>query len=217
MAKERDQTKAEEIANTITHSVGLGLSIAALVLLAVYSAMRGGAIEVTSLVIFGSSLILVYLASVFYHSFRPGPIKNCFLTLDQSAVFILIAGTYTPIFLLGLRGAWGWSMFGVTWGIAVTGILLKITFTAFFDKIAVAIYLVLGWNIMIAFKPMMERFPDGLFLWILLGGLSYTVGLIFYALRDMKFHHTIWHLFVLGGSICHFFGMFFYLTEKTNL
>lgn len=201
----------EEIANSITHGIGAALSIAALVLLVVFAALRGDAWRVVSFSIFGSSLFILYLTSTLYHSFTNQRVKRIFRVLDHSMIFILIAGSYTPITLTVLRGPWGWTLFGLIWGLAIFGIVMKIAFFDRFNALSVVLYILMGWLAVIALKPLLSVAPLGLMIWMGIGGLSYTLGVIFYAWERLPFNHAIWHLFVLGGSISHFFGMLFHL------
>lgn len=210
-AGKRDQTIGEEIANSITHGIGVGLSVAALVVLVVIAARQGNPWKVVSFSLYGTSLILLYLASTLYHAFQGERTKRFFKLMDHSSIYLLIAGTYTPIMLTVLRGPWGWSLFGVIWGLALLGIGFKLLFIGRFKAVSTIIYLLMGWMITIAVRPMLAAAPSGLLVWLLAGGLSYSLGVIFYAWRAFPYHHSVWHLFVLGGSICHFFGILFYL------
>ncbi|MFW5799871.1 MAG: PAQR family membrane homeostasis protein TrhA [Spirochaetota bacterium] len=207
------QSEGEEIANSLTHGIGVGLSIAALVLLVIFSAIYGDAWNVVSLSIYGATLIILYLTSTIYHSLRNIKAKKFFKLMDHISIFILIAGTYTPITLVALRGPWGWSIFGVIWGIAVLGTLYKIFFIGKHKIIDVVIYVIMGFTILVAVVPSLQLMPFGMIIWIIIGGACYLTGIIFYAIDKIPYHHSIWHLFVLGGSISHFFGMLFYMTN----
>lgn len=207
--KDRIQTIGEEIANSITHGIGTGLSIAALAILVVLAAKKGDPWAIVGFSIYGSSLFLLYLISTLYHGFTHPTLKRFFRVLDHSAIFILIAGTYTPITLTALRGPWGWTLFGIVWGIAGAGILLKVMFFGKFEKLSVALYVLMGWVVIIALKPLLVALPAVSLIWIAIGGLLYTSGIIFYAWQKLPYHHVIWHVFVLGGSISHFFGMLY--------
>ncbi len=202
----------EEIANSITHGIGAALSVAALVLLVVFAALRGDAWRVVGFSIFGTTLFILYLTSTLYHSFTSPKVKDFFRVLDHCMIFILIAGSYTPVTLTVLRGPWGWTLFGLIWGLAIIGIVLKIAFFDRFNVLSVVLYILMGWLVVIALKPLLSAAPTGLLVWMGIGGLSYTLGVIFYAWERLPFNHAIWHLFVLGGSISHFFGMLFHLT-----
>ena len=153
----------------------------------------------------------MYLASTLYHSFQHPKVKGVFKILDHAAIYLLIAGTYTPILLVSLRDAWGWSLFGVMWGLAVAGIVFKFFFIGRFEKLSLVIYLLMGWMGVIAAGQIIDALPFGGLLWLLAGGISYTTGVIFYRWEKLKYSHAIWHLFVLGGSICHFFAIFLYV------
>ncbi len=203
------QTFGEELANAITHGIGAALSVAALVILVVRAASSGTAWHVVSLSIFGSSLILLYMMSTLYHAVRPGRIKNFFRVMDHASIYILIAGSYTPILLSHMRGGWGWSLFGVVWGIAAAGVVFKIYFAGRYDIISTLLYIAMGWIIVVAVKPLIASTPMTTVVWIALGGVTYTLGTIFYAWERLPYNHSIWHLFVLGGSACHFFGFLF--------
>jgi hemolysin III len=200
----------EEISHSITHGIGAALSIAGLVISVVMAARTGEAVKVVSFAIFGTSMIILYTSSTLYHAFTHEKVKNLFRYLDHTSIFLLIAGTYTPIALLLLKGAWGWTLFGLAWGLAILGISYQIIFLNKFKWISISIYLGMGWVAIFAIKPLIELMPFGLFAWILGGGLFYTLGTIFY-LKEIKYFHFVWHLFVIAGTVCHFFGLIFYL------
>jgi len=207
----RTLTIGEEIFNGITHGIGTLLSIAALVLLVVFSAIKGSAWHVVSFTIFGSTLILLYLSSTLYHSFTKEKLKNLFARFDHASIFLLIAGTYTPYLLTVIRGALGWTIFGVIWGLAISGVIIRSIYLTRFRKIMVGIYLIMGWLFIIAAVPLVKNLPDISVVFLFTGGGCYSLGVIFYAWRNLKFGHGIWHLFVLAGSICHFFSILFIL------
>jgi hemolysin III len=206
------QSLGEEIANSITHGIGVAISVAILVLLVVFTAKRGDTWRIVSFSIFGSSLFILYMASTLYHSFPQKGVKHFFRIMDHSSIYILIAGSYTPITLISMRGAWGWTIFGLVWGLAILGIIFTVFLIGRFKIISTAIYLFMGWLILIAIKPMILMVPRGMIIWLFIGGAFYTLGIIFYLWKKMPYHHMIWHIFVLAGSISHFFGMLFYLT-----
>ena len=208
------QSLGEEIANSLTHGIGAALSIAALVVLVVRASIYGDAWRVVSLSIYGATLVLLYLASTLYHSFRGPRLKRFFRLLDHSAIYLLIAGTYTPVTLVSMRGPWGWTIFGLIWGMAIGGIVSKIFLTSKLRALSISFYLGMGWLILIALKPMLRMVPPGMILWIVIGGFFYTLGVVFYGLKKVRYHHAIWHLLVLGGSISHFFGMLFYMVSS---
>ncbi len=203
--------KGEEFLNASTHGLGVLLAIFGLILLILKSTRYGTAIHVASTAIFGSSMIILYLASTMYHSLLPGKAKGIFKILDHTSIFILIAGTYTPFTLVTLQGGWGWSIFGAVWGLAVLGIVLEAAFGRRVARLSLALYLVMGWIVLIAIKPLVNALPaEGLY-WLLAGGVSYTLGVIFYVMKKIPYTHSIWHLFVLGGTICHFFAIYNYV------
>ncbi|PKN20722.1 MAG: hemolysin D [Deltaproteobacteria bacterium HGW-Deltaproteobacteria-6] len=201
----------EELLNSITHGAGALLSVAALILLIVYSSIHGTASHVVSFTIFGVTLILLYSASTLYHSIRKPQAKNILKIIDHSCIYLLIAGTYTPFLMVTLRGVLGWSMFAAIWLMAVAGVLFKIFFVHRFKIISTAAYLLMGWIIIFVIKPLIDSLPPGGIILLLAGGLSYSLGVIFYAWEKLPFNHAIWHLFVLAGSICHFFSIIFYV------
>jgi hemolysin III len=212
MEKERNKFyPKEEIANSITHGMGLCLSIVGLVILVVLASIHGDAWRVVSFSIYGSSLIILYAASTFYHSFRSERMKHLFKIIDHSAIFLLIAGTYTPFTLIPLRGAWGWSLFGAIWGLALAGIGFKLFFVNRFKVLSTIIYLIMGWIVLIAIQPLVKNIPAGGLGWLATGGILYSLGVIFYLWKKLPFNHAIWHFFVMGGSTCHFFAIYFYI------
>jgi hemolysin III len=197
----------EEIVNSLSHGIGTLLSIAGLVVLVVFAVLYGDNWHIVSFSIFGSTLIVLYAASTLYHSVSSPSIKTIFKKLDHSAIFLLIAGTYTPFVLVSLRGAWGWSLFGVIWALAVAGIAVKFITIFRFPKLSVVIYVFMGWLGLVAIREIITAVPFQSFMLLLMGGLSYTAGIIFYAWREMPFNHGIWHAFVLCGSILHYFSV----------
>ena len=201
----------EEIWHAITHGVGLALSIAGLAILVAYATLQGSALAVVSAAIFGTTLIVMYGSSTLYHAITHTKVKKVFQQFDHASIYFLIAGTYTPVTLLALGGAWGWSIFSVVWGAAIVGIFLKFAYPGRFEKLSLMLYLLMGWMIIIATEPLLSSMESG-GLWLLLaGGLSYTVGIIFYVWDKLTFNHAIWHLFVLGGSILHYFMVLIYI------
>ncbi|MDH3381195.1 MAG: hemolysin III family protein [Flavobacteriaceae bacterium] len=201
----------EEKLNIITHAVGIALSIAALVLLVIFASFYGNVWHIVSFSIYGASLIALYTASTIYHSIQNPKWRYRFNIVDHSAIYILIAGTYTPFALVTLNGTVGWVLFGVTWGIAAIGIIFKIFFTGRFDIVSTIAYVAMGWIVIFAINPLIDNLPlNGIF-WLFLGGIFYTIGAIIYAIKRIKFNHAIFHVFVLLGSISHFFAVFFYV------
>ena len=207
---------AEELANRLTHGIGAVLSVAGLVLMVVYSALYGDAWIVTSTAIFGASLVILYTASTLYHTFKSDRMRRFFQKLDHSAIFLLIAGTYTPFTLGPLRGGWGWTLFGIVWGFAVVGVVLKLFFAGKADVLSTIAYLVMGWLVVIAIKPLVAALPPGALWWLIGGGLSYSLGTIFYLWEKLPFNHAVWHLWVLGGSVCHWIAVFGYLVPSAK-
>ena len=209
-----ERSRVEELVNGGTHAVGLGLSIAGLVLLVVFASLRGEARHIVSCSIYGATLVLLYNSSMLYHFASDARLKRLFRLLDHSSIFLLIAGTYTPFTLVNLRGPWGWTLFGLVWGLALVGILLESFCTRRFRMISLPIYLAMGWLVVIAAKPLWHAVPPGGLIWLAIGGLAYTLGAIFYAWKRLPFGHAVWHLFVLAGSICHFFSILFYVVPR---
>ncbi len=203
----RELSLSEEIVNSITHGIGIPLSIAALVILVVFAAKRGDAWHVVSFSIFGASLLLCYTSSTLYHSFTRQKLKELFARFDHAAIFVLIAGTYTPILLTTIRGTLGWVMFGIIWGVAITGIIIRSIHVHKYRRLMVAIYLSMGWMFVFVIRPVISNMPQLSLIFLLAGGISYSVGVIFYSWRSLPYGHGIWHLFVLGGSIFHFFAI----------
>jgi len=205
----RSQSIGEEIANSITHGIGAGLSLAGLVVLVVIASLKGDPWKIVSYSIYGTTLFSLYLLSTLYHGFIHPKVKNVFRVLDHSAIYLLIAGTYTPFTLTSMRGPWGWTLFGLIWAMAIFGIIYKITYFQKYRKIGVIFYILMGWLIIIAVKPLLQMVPTFNLILLAIGGVLYTLGIIFYSWKNLPFHHMIWHLFVMGGSISHFFGILF--------
>ena len=208
-AKER--LSLEEVANCATHGVGLALSVAGFVALVALAYAYGDAWHLASCGVYGASLVALYLASTLYHGARAPRAKQFFQALDHCGIYILIAGTYTPFTLVTLRGPWGWTLFGLVWGLALAGILFRLIFGTRYRPVAVASYVMLGWLCVVAVKPILELVPLGALAWIAAGGLTYTAGVFFFAAKRIPHHHAIWHLFVLGGSICHYVAVLLYV------
>lgn len=208
--KDRPQTSSEEVLNSITHGIGVLLGTAALVILNIAAAGIKDAKIITGLSIYGASFIILYLMSMLYHSLSQTKARGVFKVFDHSAIFILIAGTYTPI-VLAIGGVWGWSLFSIVWFLTITGIVLEAVFKSKVKKISMFIYLAMGWIIIIAWNPMLDSIHYGMVKWLLAGGLFYTGGVVFYILPGIKYFHVIWHFMVLAGSVMHFFGILFYI------
>lgn len=201
----------EEFVNVLSHGIGFLLSVAALTLMVVFASLEGNAWHIVGASIFGASLVVLYLASTLFHwSVRP-KIRKYLNVFDHSAIYVLIAGTYTPFLLVTLNGPWGWSLFGVIWGLAIAGVIFKMFFTGKYDKLSLIIYVLMGWLILIAIVPLIHNLSTMGLIWLLLGGISYSIGAVFYLLNKLPFNHAIFHFWVLGGSICHFFAVFWYV------
>ena len=207
MEKQNSYSPGEELANSITHGIGFFIGIAVLVLLVVFSALRKSAWEVVSCSIYGATFILLYLSSTLYHSARNPRTRRVLKVIDHSAIYLLIAGTYTPFALVPLRGALGWTIFGVIWACAIIGIFFKVFFTGRFKAVSLVSYLFMGWLCVVAVKPLYRELNTAGFVLFAAGGLCYTVGAVFYAWKSLKGSHAIWHMFVLAGSLCHFFSI----------
>lgn len=209
-------TKREEIANSLTHGLGVVMAVAGLVVLIVFAALYGNAWHIVSCSIFGAALILLYLASTLYHAIQHPAAKPILRILDHSAILVLIAGTYTPITLVSLHGPWGWTLFSVIWALAAVGILIETTRLRRFRAGLIALYVIMGWAVVAAVKPMTHNVGVG-GLWLLLsGGLAYTGGIVFYLWKHLPYNHAIWHLFVLAGSVLHYFAILFYVIPPAN-
>ena len=211
-ATARSQSLGEEIANSVSHGVAALLSLMALPVLIIGAVQQGGALNIVSSSIFGVSLVLLYLASTLCHSLPQGRAKRVFEILDHCAIYLLIAGTYTPFLLVSLGGVWGWNLFGVIWGLALLGVLFKSIFGIRYPMASNALYLLMGWLVLVAIKPMMAAVPSAGLAWLLAGGLAYTLGVVFFVMDSRwRFAHFIWHFFVVAGSACHFVAVFFYV------
>jgi hemolysin III len=204
-------TVGEEIANSLTHGVGALLAIGGLSVLVTLAALRGDVWHVVSCSIYGAAMVVLYTASTLYHSITSPRAKEALQVFDHAAIFLLIAGTYTPFTLVTLRGPWGWSIFGVVWGLAVAGIVLEIAFPNRWPALSLALYVAMGWVVVVAVKPLLSALPTGGLVLLLLGGLSYTGGIGFYAWKKLPYSHAIWHLFVLAGTVLHFFAILYYV------
>lgn len=201
----RAQTKGEELANSIVHGLGLALSIVALVALVVKAAQMDRTLLVVASAVFGATMVSLYLASTIYHALPPGPSKSLFRVLDHSAIYLLIAGTYTPFLLGPLRGPWGWSLLGVVWALAALGIVAKVTVGFTYPRLSTGLYVAMGWMGIVALKPLLETMPAGGLWWLLAGGICYTGGVLFFVKdAQLKYGHAMWHVCVVAGTSCHF-------------
>jgi hemolysin III len=207
----RPFTLGEEIFHSITHGIGSGLSIAGLTLLVVLAALYGDVYQIVGFSVFGVSLVVLYLSSTLYHGLQHPKAKRVFKVFDHSAIYLLIAGSYTPFLLVALRGTAGWILLVVVWAIALFGITLKVLFIDRFQILSVITYLLMGWLCVFVFREMLINIPIAGIIWLAAGGVLYTVGVIFYAMQKIPYMHAIWHFFVMGGSICHYFAVLLFL------
>jgi hemolysin III len=204
-------SKKEELANSITHGVGALLSISALVILIVYASLYGTVWHVVSFTIFGVTMFILYMSSTLLHSFPEGKAKDIFEIFDHSSIYFFIAGTYTPFLLIVIKGTLGWSLFGIVWGLAIAGTVFKCFFVKKYLFSSTALYVVMGWLIVFAWKPLVNNLSLEGMTYLAIGGALYTIGAIFYVWRGFKYHHAVWHLFVLAASVAHFFCVLFYV------
>lgn len=210
----QDFSRGEEIAHAVTHGVGALGSVFGLVLLIVKAVQHGGPKLVVGVTLFGSSMVVLYLTSTLYHALTPPRAKRVFELLDYSAIYLLIAGSYTPLTLNVLGGGWGWSLFGVSWGLAVAGILYEVVLKRPSNLLSLLFYLAMGWLMVIAVKPLMAALPTGGLLLIAAGGVAYSGGAVFYAWRGFPYHHAVWHLFVLAGTVFHYLCVLLYVVPQ---
>lgn len=201
----------EDIASAATHGAGLLMAVAAVPVLIVLGALRGTPLHVASFTIYGASLVLVYATSTLYHATRRPRLKHLFRILDHAAIYLLIAGTYTPVTLISLEGPWGWTLLSLVWVLAVGGCIFKLFFVGQFQRLSTTLYLVMGWLAVVAIGPVVEAVPAAGLGWLVAGGLSYTVGVAFFVWERMPYNHAVWHLFVIAGSACHYVAMLLYV------
>ena len=194
----------DEIASALTHGLGAGAALAGGAVLITLAALYGDGWQLGASIVFGVSLLLLYVASTLYHAIQHPVAKGRLKVFDHCAIYVLIAGTYTPFTLIGLRGPWGWGLFIAIWTLALAGVVFKLFHTGRFKLLSTAIYIAMGWLVLIAIKPMLNSLDAWTLGWLLAGGLSYTLGTYFYHRESIPFSHAIWHLFVIGGSVCHF-------------
>ena len=200
---ERPQTLGEEIANSVSHGVGLAGALVAFPLLVIAASQRGDVTGIVSVSVFATTMVLLYLASTLFHALPEGRAKRVFQVLDHSAIFLMIAGTYTPFTLGVLRGAWGWTLFGIVWSIAVVGIVLKALGGVRYTTVSTWAYLAMGWVVVIAAERVWTLMPAWGLFWLVAGGFAYTAGAVFFALERIRYFHFAWHLFVVAGTACH--------------
>ena len=213
-ASDRLFTLGEEIIHSITHGIGLGLAIAGLTWLLVKAVLYGNVYQIVSFSIYGATLVILYLASTLYHGFQDPRLKRIFKVIDHVSIYLLIAGTYTPFLLVGLQGAWSWTLLVIIWGLAILGVSFKILFVHRFQKLSVLGYILMSWLSVLIIKELLVNISIGGLIWLAVGGVVYTVGIIFYFLQKIPYMHVIWHVFVLGGSICHYFAVLLYLAPS---
>jgi hemolysin III len=204
----------DELASSVIHGIGIVLSIVGLAVLVAHTASYGTASDVLASAVYGSSLILLYTASTLYHSIRAESVRRMLRTLDHIAIFLLIAGTYTPFTLIALRGTWGWSLFGAVWSLALLGIALEMGLLKRYRRFAVLLYVAMGWVGIVAFRPLLAHLQTGGMVLLLAGGAAYTLGVPFYLWRKLPYHHSVWHFFVLAGSVLQFLAVFFYVVPS---
>jgi hemolysin III len=209
--RERTQSRGEEIANSVSHGVGMMAALAAAPILIVSAAQRGGAAQIVGASIFAAAMVLLYLTSTLYHALPRNRVKRLFQILDHGAIYLLIAGTYTPFTLGVLRGAWGWTLFGLVWGLALAGVVLKAVAGIRYPRLSTSLYVAMGWLALIAIEPLWLHLPAWGLFWLLAGGIAYTLGVVFFALDGrVRYSHFVWHLFVLAGTACHFVAVLGY-------
>ena len=201
----------EEVAHSITHGIGLLLSLVGLAVLVVNASYYGDAWHIVSSSVYGATLVLLYSASTLYHAITVPDVKKILQKIDHAAIFLLIAGTYTPFTLVNLRGGWGWTLFGMVWSIAIAGMIMELIVRRRYKSISIGLYLGLGWLVMIAIGPVIDNVAPGGLVLLLAGGLCYSLGVIFYVWKSLLYHHAVWHLFVLAGSALHFFAVLLYV------
>jgi hemolysin III len=207
---------ADELASSVVHGIGILLSLVGLVILVAYAAIYGGTRAVVVSAVFGTTLILLYTASTLYHSIPGVAAKRVLRTFDHIAIFLLIAGTYTPFTLLALPGAWGWGLFGTIWGLALAGSAAELGLLKRYRKAAVTLYVLMGWAALVAIEPLRTHVASGGLILLLAGGLAYTAGVPFYLARRLPYHHTIWHVFVLAGSVLHYLAILLYVLPDAS-
>ena len=201
----------EEVFNSLTHGIGAMLSVAGLVLMVVFAALGADPWRIVSVSIFGASLIILYSSSTLYHAIPYPRVKEVLRIFDHCAIYLLIAGTYTPFLLVNLRGPWGWSLFAVMWTVALAGCFFKAFCIGKWNRVTTLLYVVMGWLVVIAIKPTIQAVPAAALVLMLIGGIAYTSGVVFYLWERLPFSHSIWHCFVLAGSVAHFFAVFLYI------
>ncbi|MDX1531183.1 MAG: hemolysin III family protein [Rhodothermales bacterium] len=201
----------EEVASAVTHGVGLVLAVGSAPVLVVLGGLRGGALHATSFAVYGTALVLCYAASTLYHAFQQPRLKHLFRVLDHAAIYLLIAGTYTPVAVLSLEGPWGWGLLTAVWAIAVVGCVFKLFFVDRFRGLSTVGYLVMGWLMVVALEEIIASVPAAAFAWLVVGGLFYTAGVVFFVWERLPYNHAVWHLFVIAGSASHYVALLIYV------
>jgi hemolysin III len=212
--RKRAQTPGEELANSLTHGVGFVAAVVGTPILLAEAARVGGVADIIGAAVFAATVMLAYLASTLYHAVPWPRAKEILRVLDHGSIYLLIAGTYTPFTLGILRGGWGWTLFGLVWTLALAGVVMKVSHGMRFPRLSVVFYLAMGWLIVIAAGPLVERMPASGLAWLVAGGCAYTLGVVFYALDRFRYCHFIWHLFVLAGTACHFVAVLGYAAAR---
>jgi hemolysin III len=205
--RERTPSQGEELANSVSHGVGLLAALLAAPVLLLSASRQGGAGRIAGASVFAVAMLLLYLSSTLYHALPGNRAKQLFRVLDHAAIYVMIAGTYTPFTLGVLRGAWGWTLLGLVWGLALGGVVLTAVGGVRYPKFTTTLYLAMGWLILVAIKPLWLRMPSGGLFWLSAGGIAYTVGVVFYAAKRIRYGHFVWHLFVIAGTACHFIAV----------
>ncbi len=206
-SRERTQSLGEEIANSVSHGVGLLAAAVAAPVLVLSAVRQDGVTRIVGAGVFAAAMVLLYLTSTLYHALPRNRAKRVFQVLDHAVIFLMIAGTYTPFTLGVLRGTWGWTLFGLVWGLALAGVVLTAAGGERYPKLRLCLYLAMGWLILIAVKPLWLRMPSWGLFWLFAGGIAYTVGVVFYAAKRVRYSHFVWHLFVMAGTACHFIAV----------
>src|SRR5947207_12739323 len=216
MSNTEDESLIEELANGITHGIGLALSVVGFIALVILSILRGSAWHIAGCTTFGITLVLLYAASTMYHSFHTPRLKRVLKILDHTAIYLLIAGTYTPFTLVNLRGTWGWILFVLVWALCVFGIVWNLFHADGLRIVSIAVYLAMGWLVLIAVRPLFAAVPISGIVWLVAGGLFYTLGVLFFALKCIPYNDPIWHVFVMARTICHYVAVMFYVLPRSS-
>ena len=211
MSQHRAWSIGEEVAHSVTHGLGWAASLVGLVVLLVVAGRTGDSWRIGACAVYAVTLVLLYSASTLYHALSGTRARHVFQVLDHSAIFLLIAGSYTPFALVTLRGPWGWSIFVIIWALAAAGVTLKALYGPRWPILSTALYIAMGWLVVVAGKPLLQLAPPGAVTWLAAGGIAYTGGVVFYAWGRLRYSHAVWHLFVLAGSICHYIAILRYI------